>query len=406
MRNKILFVVTRPPYPATDGTRERILNELKSLSADFLIDLLIIGTEDMNQENRKYLAKITGGNIFTFKISKIKASLRSLAKIFSNKPLQSAYFLSLPARHWLEEKSHQYQIIHFHTLRFGPYLERLKKNIGNRGARLLLNFNDAISLNYLDAAKKAKGLWRLIYYLEAKRVRNYELKMLELAEGFSIVSSRDQEYILNNWKIKHQGKQAPEIQVIRHIIEDEIFSYQYQPETENLVFIGNLFYPPNKQGLEFFCKNIWPEIKKVRPEIKFIIIGRGGQESFSSQTGIETLGFVQDPYPVITKQALFISPADFGAGVPTKTLLAMSLGIPVVSTGNNAAGIDGIADGENICLIDYQEKSRAAAKILELLADKDRMRGVGAAGKILAEEKYRQSKNYQTIKEFLINERI
>lgn len=401
MNQKILLVLTRSPYPATDGTRERILGEIKNLKNDFQINLLIISDEKIDSETKKYLENIIKGEVFIFKISKFRSYFYSLIALFGSRPLQTIYFKQPSAIKWLQNNFSKYQTIHFHTIRFGEYLKKIKKQDTEKNTKLLLCYNDAISLNYQDAQKKAKGLWRFIYFLEANRVKNYEIKMAELADGLSIVSTRDSEYIKKNWALKHQNLATPKINVIRHGIDDNLFNYYYQPKTENLVFIGNLLYPPNRQGLGFFCKNIWPGILEEKPETKLLIIGRGGKDFFSNIKNIEPLGFVENPYPLMTEQALFISPADFGAGVPTKSLLAMALGLPVVSTNNNAAGIEDAKDGTSICLIDYKNCTEAIKKIIDLINNKPQRLLIGSSGKGLVSKKYRESLNYPELKKFI-----
>lgn len=401
MKPKILFVLTRSPYPAVDGTRERILGELKALKSDFQINLLIITDEIISTSDKNTLQYEIDGEVFIFKLTKIGCYFHSFINLLSHNPLQSGYFYSRKANNWLKINGHTYKSIHFHTLRFGRYISYLKKYKNCPESRLLLCFNDAISLNYKDAQIKAKGLWRLIYKIETNRIKNYELKMLKIADDFSIVSERDKQYIESNWKMKYKNQIIPIIQVIRSGIEDAIFNFNYKPQTNNFVFIGNLFYPPNRQGLSFFCNNIWPEILKRKPETKFLIIGRGGEEFFNNIPKVEILGFVDKPYQLMTEQALFISPAVFGAGVPTKSLLAMALGLPVISTIINAAGIEGVIDGQNICLIDYTKPQLAVNKIINILEDEKYRKNIGSAGKELVFQKYRQSVNYFQLRSFI-----
>lgn len=404
MKKKILFILTRPPLPATDGTRERILGELKALSGDFAIDILIISDENVKTNTIKALEKIGIVKTTIFKLKTSSRYLRVFSKLLSKQPLQSAYFYHPKAYNWLEQHAANYTAIHFHTIRFGFYIESLKNKNICPDTRLLLCFNDAISMNYREASQKAKGLWQIIYKIETERIKNYEIKLLGIADSFSIISSRDRNYILNNWKKNNPIGSKPNITIIRNAIEESLFEYNYQPQTDNLVFIGNLMYPPNRQGLKLFCQKIWPEILKRKPEIKLIIIGRGGQQMFSRYPQVEAMGFMENPYPLMTQQALFISPADFGAGVPTKSLLAMALGLPVISTNNNSAGIEGIADEINICLIDYRQKSAAANKIIKLLENPKERIKIGRAGKNLVYTNYRQSINYPLLKKFISSE--
>lgn len=403
MKKNILLVLTRPPYPAVDGTRERILGEIKDLRNDFKVNLLIVSDESVNATSRKYLENSLDGELFIFKLSKPLSYFRSLLSIVSGKPLQSSYFKQSRTMKWLENNYSKYETIHFHTIRFGEYIKKLKNNHSVLETKLLLCFNDSISLNYKDAQNKAKGLWKIIYFIESRRIKNYELELAAISDGLSIVSSRDMKHIQDNWIEKKIDLPIPKIQIIRHGIEDELFNYNYKQETDNLVFIGNLLYPPNKQGLDFFYKNIFTKIIKEKPNTKLLIIGRGGKEFFGNLDQVEAFGFLEDPYSLMTKQSAFISPADFGAGVPTKSLLAMALGLPVISTLNNASGIEGIIDGKNICLINYNDCQYSAKKIIELLENKNRRENIGKDGKELVFEKYRKSINYPELRKFIDN---
>lgn len=399
LKQKILLTLTRSPYPTNDGTKERILGEIKALNSDFQVSLLIISTEKITKSQQDYLKKIITGDLFVFKLSKIICYINSFFSLFTQLPIQSSYFYRIKICNWLQKNKDNYSVIHFHTIRFGQYIINLKKE--DIKTKILMCFNDAISLNYKDAQEKDKSLWRLLYKIEANRIKKYELKMLNIADRFSIISQRDKDYLQNNWTEKYPNEKIPKIQVIHNGIDDYLFDYNYNPQTNNLVFIGNLFYPPNKQGLSFFVDNILPKIIAQEPNIKLIIIGRGGKELFKKSKNIEILGFIENPYDLMIKQAIFISPADFGAGVPTKSLLAMAIGLPVVSTITNAKGIEGIIENENIYLIDYNKCNESANKIIKILRDKESRIRIGKAGKKLISENYRQSHIYPILKSFI-----
>ena len=401
---KILLIITRPPYPAIDGTRERILNEISNLCLDFKLDILIIGNESLSVSQHDFLINLGVKTITSIRITKVQSYTNSLLSLPSSLPIQSSYFYSQKAYKLLKKIAPKYFAIHFHTLRFGKYISKLKSDQVCPSTRLLLAYNDAISLNYQNAVIKAKGVWKYIYKLEANRISPYETKLLSIADGFSIVSARDRNHIISNWQKKYPKQKAPTIEVIRNGIKDEIFNNNYNPQNNNLVFIGNLLYPPNKQGLKFFCENIFPLIIAARPNTKLTILGKGSKEYFSNYQNCKPLGFVDNPFPILTTQALFISPADFGAGVPTKSLLAMAIGLPVISTANNAQGIDGIIDNENICLINYKEIQKSANRIIKAIDNTDYRYKISKAGKELIEQKYKQSLNYPALKNFILGE--
>lgn len=396
MKDSILLVLTRPPYPAVDGTRERILNEIEDLTKDFDVSIFIIGNENLSAEQEAKLRSLGVKSVTNYRISKIFSYANAAISLFSKKPLQAAYFWNKQAYRQLESQCNQFHSICFHTIRFGEYINLLKKSSVCQ-SKILVFFNDAISLNYADASKKARGMWRCIYKIESSRIGNYETKVLSLVDSASIVSERDRAHILS----KVGQTNTKDIKVIRHGIDDRLFSYNYLPKTNNLVFIGNLLYPPNRQGLERFCLEILPLITKEKPETKLVIIGRQSKEIFSHNPTCIPMGFVDDPYTLLAEQAIFISPADFGAGVPTKSLLAMSIGLPVVSTANNAAGIEGVKENENVVFMDYTQPMQSAKKIIELLENEAMRKMIGLAGKEIVSKLYKRSQNYPLLKEII-----
>ena len=128
MKPRLLFCTNRPPLPAWDGTRERILGELQTIGHDYQIDLLVIGTEKFSEENRQKLMTICGGEIKLVYLSKFSCLLRTLLGLFSRRPLQVSYFYDRKIGRGLLANILEYQAIYFHTLRFGEYAKQIKQS--------------------------------------------------------------------------------------------------------------------------------------------------------------------------------------------------------------------------------------------------------------------------------------
>ena len=55
-KKKILIVLTRLPYPETDGTRKRIMEDLiKGVYEEFSLDLLVVGRDVLSVDSKKEL---------------------------------------------------------------------------------------------------------------------------------------------------------------------------------------------------------------------------------------------------------------------------------------------------------------------------------------------------------------
>lgn len=394
MKPKLLFFSTRPPFPPVDGTREHILSELKALAPFFQIDLFIASDEKLRPDAKNELEKIIGGQVLFHYSSRLACRLRALGNIFSSQPLQVSYFYSRRIARRFQKIAPDYQSFYCHTLRPAKYFLELKDCLPKISGRVLLDLNDAISLNYNYAAERANGIWRLIYAWEKNRVKNYELKLLDGFTHFSIVTERDRDWIYNNWRAKYGSEPEKKITVLRYGVNDNFLEYNYSPQNNNLVFIGNLYYPPNRQGLKIFCQKIWPLILKARPESELLIIGRGAKNLFAGYQNVRPLGFIDNPYELMAQQAAFLNPITFGAGISTKTVLSLALGIPIISTAIGIAGVEGLGQSsEPIFLIDYQKPVQAAEIILQALADKEARLLISQKEKALARSLYLKSKN-------------
>lgn len=422
MKKKLLFITTRPPLPAYDGTRAHVLSRLDSLAVDWHIDLFIIGDEEMTAEHRAQLEEKIGGQVIIFKEAKWQRMLKAVIGWLLGRPLQVAYFSSRRAIQTLSRIKFDYQAYYCHTLRpASSWLQAIATD-QDLISKTVLDFNDAISLNYQTAIKKARGWWRLIYSLEKKRLLNYELELMTKFPHSIILSRHDQNYLLQKWKEKNKKPYPGHLSMMPYSLDDHFWSYQYQAQNQNLVFIGNLHYPPNRQGLKIFLNLIWPIVKKAHPNSELLIIGRGTEKIKSWPAGVKALGWLDNPYSLMTKQALFLNPPTFGAGVSTKMVLAMALGLPIIST---EAGLSGISAENNtndfnpeenvknyktpdkikdlIGLIDYDQPEIGAKKIIELLSDKEKRIDIGNHLKAAARGSYLKSKNDQALRQFLLN---
>jgi glycosyltransferase involved in cell wall biosynthesis len=160
-------------------------------------------------------------------------------------------------------------------------------------------------------------------------------------------------------------------------------------EGREILFCGSLTYGPNSQGLIWFLKNIWPEIRRRVPKVLLTIVGRDGSaEQFQEHlvdSSISFVGEVLDLEPYYRRASLSVCPLLMGSGTRLKILEAMSFGVPVVSTRIGAEGI-GAAGGQHLLLADTP--ADFAEAIDRLLTDATLYELVRLAARRLVEEHY------------------
>ena len=126
--------------------------------------------------------------------------------------------------------------------------------------------------------------------------------------------------------------------------------------TQNLLFIGNMDYRPNQDAMYYFCKEIFPEIKKRNGLINLWIVGKNtSADIFALATdSIFVTGRVDDVHPFYEKTHISVIPLRAGGGTRLKSLESMALGRPVISTTVGCEGLQ-VVDGEHLFIADNPE---------------------------------------------------
>jgi glycosyltransferase involved in cell wall biosynthesis len=110
-----------------------------------------------------------------------------------------------------------------------------------------------------------------------------------------------------------------------------------------IVFCGVMSYAPNDQGMRWFITEVWPIIKRSRPDAALAVVGAEPDRSFEAlcarDGSIEVTGRVPDVRPWLWESAVGIAPLQVARGVQNKALEAIAAGLPIVITPEVAAGL-------------------------------------------------------------------
>ena len=135
-------------------------------------------------------------------------------------------------------------------------------------------------------------------------------------------------------------------------------------------FIGSgaLF---NVEGLMFFCREIWPLIRAMRPDATLLVAGRAGEAcarlSEDERPGIAIAGWMEDLGEFYRAVGVVVVPLLSGTGVSVKTMEAAARGAAIVSTEAGLRGL-GLRDGVEVRRADSPAAFAGAS--LELLGDR------------------------------------
>ena len=106
---------------------------------------------------------------------------------------------------------------------------------------------------------------RPLFNLEYKRLINYEREIFDDFDNKTIISIPDKNLI------PHKRKE--EIHVIPNGVDYSFFKPLNKEKVFDVVFTGNMAYPPNVDAADFLINEIMPEVWRKLPNTKALLAG-------------------------------------------------------------------------------------------------------------------------------------
>jgi polysaccharide biosynthesis protein PslH len=106
-------------------------------------------------------------------------------------------------------------------------------------------------------------------------------------------------------------------------------------------FVGNFGHAPNRDGIQWFIREVWPQLLRAHPTLRLRLAGggAGGLECLPAGQ-VDTLDWVEDLEAEMATWSLAVVPIRFGGGTRVKLAEAFSRKCPVVSTPIGAFGYE------------------------------------------------------------------
>ncbi len=333
-KKRMLILSSRWIYPLDAGYKMRIHYMAKVLSKLYTIDLLCLEPTGILPEDHPF------EHILSFPLSRVKIVLNILKYFLKGWPLQVGGYYDQQVKNFLEKNLKKYDAIYINHVRLAPYAFDLKNF-------RVLDYHDAISMNYNEALNYARGLWKIFYKFESNKLLDFEKKALTNFDLSLITSEKDREYLLES--IENRGKFN--LEIIPMGIRKEVLDYpEVDEEKPWIVMLGKMSYYPNYEGAMFFIRRIFPILRERYDWLELYIVGSDpplSLKKFNSRNGVHITGFVEDPWYYVSRSLLTIAPIRIGAGIQNKVLEAMALGKSVVATSRALQGLNVGVEGKH-----------------------------------------------------------
>ena len=191
---------------------------------------------------------------------------------------------------------------------------------------------DALSRGMERRIEKVPFYLKPFVEIETSRLKKYEHFILPSFDHQTIISEQDRNLIV------HARNQ--EIKIIRNGVDQNFFAPKESAKKYDLIFTGNMSYPPNVDGVCYLTEQVLPKLWESHPNVTLAIVGANPNAKVQKlrQQNIEVTGWVDDIREYYASSKVFIAPMQIGTGLQNKLLEAMAMKIPCItsSLANNA----------------------------------------------------------------------
>lgn len=376
---RLLVLSTWWPEPADNGSRLRIMQLLRALSARYEVHLLAFTQGPAAGVQRTELEQRCGSVQAFARPSRPLTSLDRMKSLVVSEPASVRATWSPQFAQAVTGTAARIRpdAVLAMEIDVAPYA-RLVRGTSRILEDLELNF--MLQQYRLHRAPHK----RLRYLLTALKHRSYVKQALRDFAAVTVVSPDEATLVR-----QIMGAQPLTVAVVPNGADVAGSSvYQYKPDTDTLIYPGALAYHANLDAVQFFLQTIHPLIRRERPQATLRITGRNTDEqqtALGSCEGVEFTGYVADVRALIARSSVEVVPLRQGSGTRLKILEALAVGTPVVSTRKGMEGLE-LKAGQHLLVADTPQAFAQAT--LSLLADAGLRQRLSQAGRQAVAERY------------------
>lgn len=390
-RPRLLFLCQTLPFPPDGGVWLRTYHILRLMAETFDITALCFEracAADANAELKARTTtpanlKIRNTDVAVFEIPQRHSRLRfawdhlrsiALRRVYTHYVYDSRTF-----RRRLQQlvRSGAFDLVHIDSLAdLGCYLPELD------GIPVVGVHHDVSSELLRRRAAVDTNRWRRAYLYHQAALMTKAERAWSTSVALNVaVSAQDRERL-------SRTAPAARITVVPNGVDLEEFRDDDGPVGDGVAYVGGTAPFPNADALDFFCRQVLPHLRQLRPTIPVRWIGRASaaqRQRYREQHAVELTGYVDDVKPLMREAACHVVPLRVAGGTRLKILNAWAMGKAVVTTSIGCEGLAGV-DGENVLI---RDEPRAFAEAVHMvLANEALRRRLERQGRATVERHY------------------
>lgn len=356
---KILCITSRLPWPLEKGDKLRIFHQLRELSRHHEVVLFSINDQAVHPKALEELkAYCTSVEVHTH--SRLQLLFNLLRGWLTGLPLQVAYFTSKEAknqlRHFIEREKPD--AVYCQLIRTAEYRELFP------GDWAVLDYMDVFSKGVERRLMQVSWYKRPFFRMEWKRLLRYEARVFPWFKRHTVISEQD----LRALPLKEADRD--QVVVVPNGVDEDFFKPRAADKDFELLFNGNMNYPPNIDSAVFLVREVMPLVWKQSPVVRLLISGANPSQEVRALAGERVIvsGWVEDIRDNFARSRVLVAPMRSSIGLQNKLLEAMAMGLPCITTplSNNALGAD-----PDVEILIASTAAEFAGQIGRVLGDKE-----------------------------------
>jgi sugar transferase (PEP-CTERM/EpsH1 system associated) len=307
---------------------------LREVASHAAVDVAALVHDDEEESHASDL-KDVAGEVITARVTRVRNAVRSASALLGSTPLTHALLDSPhlePALQSLVTRRPPDVLLTFCSSMARFALEPPLSNIP-----CVLDMIDADSAKWTALAETSRPPLRWIYRREARELGRFEATAMRKVFRTLVVNEKERAAL-------HALAPDSNVLVMENGVDLAAFVPNGNPESSNqVVFCGVMNYGPNVQGAVWLARDVWPIVRRSRPDAQLILIGASPTSDVTALandgSGIAVTGTVDDVKPYLWRAAVAAAPLHVARGVQNKVLEAIAAGLPCVVTREVAEGL-------------------------------------------------------------------
>lgn len=377
---RILVLTSRLPYPPGEGHQLRTFHLLRALASAHQVHLLSCLRPDDSLDKYGPLREMLAG-FETFPLAVTRSRWETMraagGSLLTPPPFVVRKYEIAALRARLAEMVTGFDLVHIDMLPLMAYADHVPVS-----TPVVLNAHNVEQLlleRRIEIERDAFARWFLQRQLP--RLRTFERRACERADAILACSPADAE------QLRGLSPSTPVHVVPNGVDLEHNRPGARAPQASQLVFVGQMSWFPNRDGMEWFLAEVLPRVVAARPEVRLIVVGKsdGLRVPRDVAANVQLTGFVDDVRPYVDGAAVYVVPLRSGSGTRLKILEAMALGKAIVTTTVGAEGIE-LEHGVDAMFADSAEDFAGA--VLQLMSEPPEVRRLGKNARTVAERSY------------------